>query len=94
MLGESTPEETGEVEGSASSVPPADSEDDASASRKRDRASEEPEGDSSASSSSGYVDPLDVAPLRSAPPKATPAKKRCLNPHWAGALPTVISSGE
>ena len=94
MLGEPTPEETDEVEGSASSVPPAHSEDDVSASRKRNRASDELEEDSSASTSSGDGGPLDVAPLRSAPPKATLAKKRCLNLHWAGALPTVISSGE
>ena len=93
MLGGSTPEEAGEAEGSASSVPPADSEDDGSATRKRGRGSEELE-DSSSSPSSDSASPLDVPPLRSVPPKATLAKKRCLNPHWAGALPTVISSGE
>ena len=84
-------DEEAEDEDEASSVPAAhsDDEDEGSATKKRSRASPEPEEDSS---SSGNDAPLNVAPLRSIPPKTTVAKKRCVNPQWAGFLPTVISS--
>jgi hypothetical protein len=78
-----------EADYSQSSLPTAHSDDEAanSGARKRSRASEEPEEDADSSSSALQrpEGPLDVAPLRTAPP-APPTKKRRVAQGWGVAF--------